>query len=353
MAPRNLEPRVTLAQSLVVGLPGPTLSPADRALVAEHGVGGIILFARNIAEKDPHQIWELNRELQSIAAGAGKPPLLIMVDQEGGSVARLRGPFTHQPDLCQLGEAAPRALAEHGARLAAELLAAGFNWDLAPVMDVHSLPDGIMAKRSLSGNPQRVAELGAAFIQGMQQAGCLACAKHFPGLGRTTLDTHRDLPRVDLSLDQLTQLELIPFKAAASARVAGIMVCHAVFSQIDPDSPASLSPKVIGGLLRGELAYEGLVLSDDLEMGAVTNHLPVSEAVVQAYLAGCDLVLVCHRPELALQALDTLVAMVERGELSKERVARTGQAIARIKAGLPAGPPEYSHLADLLGIATA
>ncbi len=332
----------SLAQSLVVGLPGPEAGPDELALVAEQGLGGVILFARNV--ESPAQVWRLNYDLRRAAANAERPPLWVMVDQEGGSVARLKAPFTDGPDLAALGEAGEEALYAHGARLGREMLAAGFNWDLAPVLDVHAIPEGIMARRSLGPDPERVGRLGAAFIRGMQEAGCLACAKHFPGLGRTTADTHKVLPTVNLSRSELEAVELPPFRAAAQAGVAGVMICHAVYPALDPARPASLSAPVIQGVLRGELGYQGLVISDDLEMGAVVGHLAPDEAAVEAYLAGGDVLLMCHRPELALSALERLTDLVMAGEVDPALVAEKARRIVRGKQALAFLPPDLGEL---------
>jgi len=338
--------RAALAQSFIVGIAGLEASERELALFGAHGLGGVILFARNLA--GPLEVWELNYRLRRAAAEAERPPLMVMVDQEGGSVARLGPPFTHGPDLADLGGDSVEGLAAHGGRMGRELIAAGFNWDLAPVLDVHAHPAGVMARRSLGGDPERVARLGAAFIQGMQDAGCMACAKHFPGLGRTTADTHRERPTVDLSRDELEAMELVPFRAAVAAGVAGSMVCHAVFSALDPGRPASLSPAVVEGLLRGGLGYGGLVLTDDLEMGAIAHDMDPAQAAVEAYLAGCDLLLICHRPELALAALDRLEDMARAGEISPERVWAGWRRIMAVKQRLEPLPPDPGVMAGLL-----
>ncbi|KMY66771.1 hypothetical protein AAU61_16015 [Desulfocarbo indianensis] len=341
-----LTPRAILAQSFVVGIPGPQAGDRELRLAGHEGLGGVILFKRNV--ESPAQVWELNYRLRRAAAEAERPPLFIMVDQEGGSVARLHEPFCDGPGLSELGRARPFELRAHGALLGRQLTAAGFNWNLAPVMDVHAVAGGIMQRRSLGSDAERVAKLGAAFILGQQEAGCLACAKHFPGLGRTTADTHRERPRVALSRRDLEEVELIPFRRAAEVGVSGVMVCHAVFESLDDSSPASLSPAVIEGLLRKEIGYQGLVLSDDLEMGAVAAELEPDQAAVRAYLAGCDLVLVCHRAELALQALDRLTALAEAGEISQERIWASHHRIQAAKNRLAALPESLSQLSAVL-----
>jgi beta-N-acetylhexosaminidase len=342
--------RFRLAQSLVVGLEGPSATPRELAWLSEEGLGGVILFSRNLGS--PREVWELNHSLSLAAREAGRPTPFIMVDQEGGSVVRLKAPFTEGPDLAELGRQGEVAVMRHqGVRVGAELRAAGFNFNLAPVLDVHAVADGVMARRSLGADPVLVGELGTAYVQGLQAAGCLACAKHFPGLGRTTLDTHRERPRVELSRDELEEVELKPFRRAIAAGVAGVMVCHAVYEALDPGCPASLSPLVVDDLLRREMGFGGLIISDDLEMGALAADLTPAQAAVKAYLAGNDLLLICHHPEHALAALDELVGMAEAGEIDPARVAGSAGRIARFKAGLLPGGADFGLLEKILASA--
>jgi len=343
--------RGALAQALVVGIAGAEATEEELRLFSEYGLGGVILFARNV--KGPEQVWELNQSLRQAAAEAGRPPLFVMVDQEGGSVARLKAPFTDGPDFRDLGEnAGPKELMAHGARLGRELVAAGFNWNLAPVLDVHAIEDGVMQRRSLGGEPERVAELGAAFIQGLQSSGCLSCAKHFPGLGRTTLDTHREKPVVALSRHDLEGLELIPFRRAVAENVAGIMVCHAVFKALDPLNPASLSPAVVQGLLREDLGFEGLILTDDLEMAAISASGDPAQAAVAAYLAGCDLLLICHHARFALNALDMLMGMAKEGRISPRRIRSGMDRVLAAKKKLNPLPGPLAGLTRIWGATT-
>lgn len=342
--------RLKLAQSLVVGLEGLTATPRELAWLAEEGLGGAILFSRNIGS--PREVWELNRSLDQAARAAGRPAPFIMVDQEGGTVARLKAPFSSWPDLAELGRTGQTAVLRHqGVRVGAELRAAGFNFNLAPVLDVHAIDDGVMARRSLGADPVMVGELGTAYIQGLQAAGCLACAKHFPGLGRTTLDTHRERPVVELGLDDLMEVELKPFRRAIAAGVAGVMVCHAAFTALDPAHPASLSALVVEELLRGELGFAGLVLSDDLEMGAIVADLSPAQAAVAAYQAGCDLLLICQHAEFALEALDALEALALAGEIAPARVEASHERIQRFKAGLLPARADYAMLEKILASA--
>jgi beta-N-acetylhexosaminidase len=182
----------------------------------------------------------------------------------------------------------------------------------------------------------------------MQAAGCLACAKHFPGLGRTTKDTHREKPVVGLSRPEMEGMELVPFNRAVAEKAAGIMVCHAVFTALDPLNPASLSPAVVGGLLRGEMEYDGLILTDDLEMAAVSAGRDPAQAAVSAYLAGCDLLLICHHPRFALEALEVLVRMAKEGRLNQKRIQEGLDRVLAAKSKLAPLPGPLAGLTRLL-----
>jgi beta-N-acetylhexosaminidase len=213
----------------------------------------------------------------------------------------------------------------------------GIDQDYAPVVDVDSNPlNPVIGDRALSRDPAEVARLGAALIRGIQSAGVAACAKHFPGHGDTLQDSHRALPRLPHGLERLRAVELPPFRAAARAGVAAVMTAHVVFEALDPERPATLSHRVLR-LLREECGFRGAVLSDDLEMQAVAGHFPLEVAVPAAVNAGADGLLVCHRAEAQHRAIDALHRAVERGLVSRERLA---EARGRMAALLRwAGPP--------------
>jgi beta-N-acetylhexosaminidase len=338
----NMEVRAQLAQSLIVGCPGLEMDSFTGELIAA-GVGGVILFAANYAS--PLQLWNLTNQLQEAARQAGRPGLFIMVDQEGGSVARLKAPFTHECDFSAFRQSAEEDMYAYGRRIGRELTGAGINWNLAPVVDVNLRPEGIMARRSLGHDPVKVGKLAGAYIKGLRAAGCMACAKHFPGLGRTDADTHKLAVSVDLSLKELARMELKPFRAAVAAGVDGVLVSHAVFRALDPDYPSSLSPLVIEGLLRGECAFERLVLSDDLSMGAVP--LAPDLAAAAAYQAGTDLLLLCRGAAYAEAALDLLTEEYKKGRISQARLSAGSRRIGKAKAYLP-GNTSYEDLMKIL-----
>jgi len=322
-----------IATLFTVGFHGTTPSPEVLELL-RRGVGGVILFSRNVI--DAEQVATLVAELKR-AAGR---PLLVSIDQEGGRVARLRAPqgFTELPPMRAIGETRDAALAfEVGALLGRELRAVGVDQDYAPVVDVDTNPrNPVIGDRSFSRDPGEVARLGAALASGLQSAGVAACAKHFPGHGDTSQDSHQALPHLAHDLERLRAVELVPFRALARAGVASVMTAHVVFDALDAGRPATLSAPVLR-LLREACGYDGCVVSDDLEMKAVADHFPLEEAVPAAFAAGVDSLLVCHQAELQHRAIDLARTAVESGAVSRERLAEASRRVAALLRW--AGPP--------------
>jgi beta-N-acetylhexosaminidase len=317
---------------LCVGFHGTSPSPEVLELV-RRGAYGVILFARNVESAE--QVAELSAALKR-AAGR---PLLVSVDQEGGRVARMRGPhgFTELPPMRALGRTGDPELARAvGALLGRELRAVGIDQDYAPVVDVDTNPaNPVIGDRSFGRDPFVVGRLGAALARGLQSVGVAACAKHFPGHGDTSQDSHQVLPHLSHPLARLAQVELVPFRALAAAGVASVMTAHVVFDALDDRLPATLSRPVLD-LLRERCGFDGCVVSDDLEMKAVMEHFPLEEAVPAAVAAGVDGLLVCHRADLQHRTIDLLRGAVERGAVSHARLA---EARARVSALLGwAGP---------------
>lgn len=301
----------------MVGFEGHAASADVRRLIRDYRAASVILFARNV--DTPEQVAELVRELQAIARDAGHElPLLIAVDQEGGRVARLRAPWTEWPPLRALGRLDSEEHARRmGEALAAELVACGIRCDFAPVVDVDTNPrNPVIGDRSFGDDPERVGRLGAAMIRGLQDGGVVACAKHFPGHGDTDVDSHLALPAVDHSRSRLEDVELRPFRAAIAAGVASIMTAHVLVRELDDRLPATLSPVVIDGLLRRGLKYDGVIVSDDLEMKAVADRWRPSESAPLAAQAGCDLLPVCKDHDAQAEAIEGLVRAVETEALA-------------------------------------
>jgi beta-N-acetylhexosaminidase len=319
-----------VGQRFMVGFDGHAASADVKHVIRDLGVGHVILFARNVAE--PEQVAELVRELQAVAREARHDlPLLIAVDQEGGRVARLREPWTLWPPQRAIGRAGSEELARRmGGALALELKACGIRCDLAPVVDVDSNPKNpIIGDRSFGEDPDLVGRLGAALIQGLQEGGVAACAKHFPGHGDTDVDSHLALPVVEHSRSRLEEVELPPFRKAIEAGVATIMTAHVVVRELDPDVPATLSPAIIDALLRQQMGYGGVIVSDDLEMKAVAAHWKPADAAVRAVRAGCDVLPVCASADAQVEAIEGVVRAYESEEL---RFADMDAADQRVRA---------------------
>lgn len=322
----------TVSQSaallLIGGFDGPQIPDELRRLTEEERLGGVILFSRNII--DLPQTAGLVADLKAL----GPQPLWIAVDQEGGRVARLPAPFPQFPPARTLGEAASATQVERAGKVMARALRLiGFDQTYAPVLDVDSNPDNpVIGDRAFSRDPARVAELGTAFIRGLQAGGVAACGKHFPGHGDTELDSHLALPTLAHPLRRMLEVELVPFKAAVRAGVASIMSAHIVFSAFDPELPATLSPQVLGPLLRDRLGFEGVLVSDDLEMAAIADHYGVEEAAVMAVQAGCDQLLICHHLDWVERAHGALVQAVEEGRLARARLEEAADRVRAMRA---------------------
>jgi beta-N-acetylhexosaminidase len=314
------------AALLCVGFHG-TSPSADVLTLIRRGVSGVILFSRNIESAE--QVAGLTSALKRAASR----PLLVAIDQEGGRVARLRAAqgFTELPPMRAIGAAGDERLAFGvGAMLGRELHAVGIDQDYAPVVDVDTNPaNPVIGDRALSSDPDVVARLGAALALGLQAEGVAACAKHFPGHGDTSQDSHVDLPRLPHGLERLRRVELPPFRALSQAGVAAVMTAHVVFEALDPTRPATLSPPVMR-LLREEMGFQGCCVSDDLEMRAVAGHYPLEEAAPGAIAAGVDQLLVCHTAELQHRAIDLIRDAVDEGRISRERLAEARARVARL-----------------------
>ncbi len=295
-------------QLLFAGFEGTRL-PRDLAdLIAAGRLGGVVLFARNL--QGPEQARALVDALH--ASAPPDTPLTVAIDQEGGRVQRLRAPWTEWPPMRRLGERDSLEDVRQLARaLGRELADLRIDLDFAPVVDVDTNPDNpVIGDRSFSRDPEQVGRLAAAFVAALQDEGVAACAKHFPGHGDTSVDSHLDLPRIDHDLSRLRATEIPPFQAAIDAGVASIMTAHILLPQLSQHMPATLSREVLQ-ILRSDLGYDGLVFGDDFEMAAVAEHFTPEQATEAALAAGVDAVMVCKRADLRDQVLAALEAAPE------------------------------------------
>ena len=320
----DLATRADIGQLLWVGFDG-TEAPAPLlARIAAGDVGAAILFARNIQDID-----QLTRLIAALHDAAPADPLLVALDQEGGRVQRVRAPATVWPPMLRLGEHPDAdALAEPvGRALGDELAALGFDVDFAPVLDVLTNPENpVIGDRAFATTPERVATLAGAFARGLAAAGVIPCGKHFPGHGDTHLDSHLALPRVDQPAERLRSVELAPFAALPDLPL--LMTAHVVFPAFD-EVPATLSTRILGDILRRELGYRGVVLSDDMEMKAIADHFGIADASVRAIRAGCDGLLLCHAEALQHEVHEALLHAAEKDSGLR---ARIGEAAARVRA---------------------
>lgn len=329
----SLEEKV--GQMVMAGFPGKLPEAEVRTLIEKWHLGGVILFSRNLS--DPFQTAYLVNELQKMAASSGAGiPLFVAADQEGGYVTRLPGatPFPGNMGLGAAGDAElARRVAEATAR---ELRACGINMNFAPVVDVNSNPNNpVIGIRSFGESPEGVARLGVAMIQGFQKEGVSATAKHFPGHGDTSLDSHIDLPTVPHDRKRLKDVELKPFQAAVDAGVDAIMTAHVTFPAVEPKPgmPATLSRAVLTGLLRQEMGFGGLIVTDAMEMGAIVKNFGLGEAAVMAVNAGADMVLIGWPKDWqdAVRVADALIQAAKSGEIPMARVDESVRRILAVK----------------------
>lgn len=337
LADLTLEEKI--GQMLWVGLAGPELDAQAEALLAAGKAGGVILFARN--GTDPLAVRGLTDQLQATVAKRDRatPALVVMVDQEGGLVQRYRAPLTDWPGNMALGAAADRDLAyQMAAATAAELRSLGIHMNLAPVADVNNNPNNpVIGLRSFGEDVRAVSALVAATVRGYQDHGVMAVVKHFPGHGDTEVDSHHALPVIDHTLERLEAVELPPFAAAMEAGVSAVMAAHINFPALAPDSkPATLSPAVLTGLLRERLTYQGVVVTDAMEMAALAGTTGVAEGLVEAVLAGADALLVAESfaEQAAFHA--ALVSAVQQGRIPEARIEAAVRRLLLLKgeAGL-------------------
>ncbi len=333
---------------LILGGFGGEELPSDYAAALAKGErGGAILFRRNLSS--PAQALSLTKQIHAAMKGSGGAPALVAIDQEGGRVRRLKAPLLELPPMKVLGAhwGAP-ALEALGSAVASELLACGFNLNFAPVLDTDSNPaNPVIGDRAFSASPKAVAELGLAFARGLSAGGVSPCGKHFPGHGDTASDSHLTLPRLPHALERLRDVELVPFRAASQAKLPSLMTAHIVFEALEPELPATLSPKVVTGVLRNELGFQGVVFSDCLEMQAISDTWPAAEASVLAVAAGCDCVLICHRMDRQDAALEALVNECQRSPVFRARVAEAASRLEALARAFPPHPQTLEHLEAL------
>jgi beta-N-acetylhexosaminidase len=328
LAPSRLTSREKIGQLFMIGFLGTSVTPDLASFIKTYKPGGVILFSRNLESVE--QMVDLTNDLQTCSRHS---PLLISIDQEGGRVSRLPKGFTIFPPCNLLGRHNSTELAyAAAATIAKELRAVGVNMNMAPVLDVNSNPDNpVIGDRAFGTTPDVVCELGGATAEGLQDNRVIACGKHFPGHGDTNADSHKELPVVEASRERLEAIEFPPFRRAVQRGVASMMTAHVLYRALDPELPATLSPAIITDFLRQELRYDGVVLTDDLEMHAIIDHYGVEDAAVRAVLAGCDVLLICQDRDREVAAFDAVEQAVASSTISIERLDLSAGRIAKLK----------------------
>lgn len=309
----------------MAGFEGTTLPSAMRELLTQ-GLAGVAVYARNFINIEG--LTKLNAEIRAAANG----PVLIGMDQEGGTRFSLPAPFTQWPSPAELGSMGDEnAVRDIGRAIGRELSAVGCNLNFAPMLDLHINPSSpVTMVRSFSADPVLVGRMGAAFLAGLAETGVLGCAKHFPGHGDTFVDPHKNLPVFHGTAERLEQVELVPFASAIAANVATIMTAHILLPKIDAEFPASISRTMLTKTLRGRMNFQGLILADDLGMGAITKRYAVGEAAVATFSAGTDIAMLCHDAGLIPEAFLATTHAVEQGILCQGEWIAANERVERV-----------------------
>ncbi|MDU1053185.1 beta-N-acetylhexosaminidase [Clostridium baratii] len=308
-----------IGQLVISGFYGPTLDENILKLVKEDKISGVILFNRNV--KDSSQLLSLNNSLKESNKN-NKLPLFISVDEEGGSVTRMPSDIKRLPTNKYIGSLNNKDLSyKVGEILGEQLSYFGFNMNFAPVLDINSNPNNpVIGNRSFGNNKDIVASLGTSTMKGIQSKNIISVVKHFPGHGDTSVDSHVNLPVVNYDINRLNSFEFVPFKTAIQNGANAVMVGHILLPKIDNKYPSSMSYEIVTNILRKDLGFDGLVVSDDMTMGAIKENYSIEEASVKSINAGVDLLLVCQKYENTENVLKALKEAVLNGTISKERL---------------------------------
>lgn len=331
---KSLTQREKIGQLIMAGFHGTEVTKELENLIREYKVGNILLFTRNV--QSAAQLYKLNQDLQRIAMDALGMPMYISIDQEGGMVTRIFDDATFFPGAMTMAATFDSKNAYNlGDLMGKQLISLGINMNLAPVLDVNSNPKNpVIGVRSFSDKPEMVSEFGIANMKGMQNH-VVATAKHFPGHGDTYLDSHLALPTVTKPLSDLAKFEFKPFKAAIDAGIKAIMSSHINFTALTEDGlPITLSKRALQGLLREEMGFEGLIVTDGIEMKAIHNHWGAIEATLMSVNAGANLVCICHDMPYQIGASDRLMQALETGELLESTLDERVERILKFKSEL-------------------
>ena len=323
----NMSDADKVGQLLMIGIHGKILNDDAKFMLNEYRVGGIILFDRNMESKD--QVKSLITDINKTGKSAGLTPLFIGIDQEGGAVARMEDQLIKVPPAEELGKEPIEQAVSLAKQSGTELKDLGFNINFAPVADL-----GLTYGRSFSTNPDDVVRYASAVGKAYDEAGLWYSYKHFPGIGKTDIDLHADTSVVPVSKETLLNEDtkvFVDLIKQSKPNTYAIMVSHAMYPQIDPDHPSSLSKAIITDWLRKDMGYNGVVVTDDMDMGALAKHYTFGDMAVQSILAGSDILLVCHEYEHMQEAYNGLMKAVKDGRISKERLDKSVKRILLMK----------------------
>ena len=323
----NMSDADKVGQLLMIGIHGKTLNDDAKFMLNEYRVGGIILFDRNMESKD--QVKSLITDINKTGKSAGLTPLFIGIDQEGGAVARMEDQLIKVPPAEEVGKESVEQAVSLAKQSGTELKDLGFNINFAPVADL-----GLTYGRSFSTNPDDVVRYASAVGKAYDEAGLWYSYKHFPGIGKTDVDLHADTSVVPVSKETLLNEDtkvFVDLIKQSKPNTYAIMVSHAMYPQIDPDHPSSLSKAIITDWLRKDMGYNGVVVTDDMDMGALAKHYTFGDMAVQSILAGSDILLVCHEYEHMQEVYNGLMKAVKEGRISKDRLDESVKRILLMK----------------------
>lgn len=341
-----------LGQCFMIGFEGLEPSEEVRQFISNNNIGSIVLFNRNL--DGPAQIADLSNELQEIAiSGGSASPLFIGIDMEGGRMAELKAPFTQWPAMKFLGEIGSASLGfKFAEMLGKELLAVGINLNFSPVVDIATNPDNkVIGDRAFSSDPEMVARLSSSVVRGFVKSGLLPCVKHYPGHGDTVADSHEELPVITHDEGRLNDVEFVPFKKAFRARADLLMTAHIRCEKLDPKWPATLSPYLLKDVLREKLGFRNLVLADNMEMKAISQNFGTEEAAVQAFKAGCNIVMYSSSLDEQKKAFEAVTKAFVDGDIPMEVLDSSLALVTKVKSKFLKGykPVDVTGISKIVG----
>ncbi|MCF6462973.1 beta-N-acetylhexosaminidase [Clostridium sp. Cult1] len=319
-----------IGQLMIIGINGLTIDDHTKEMIEKYHIGGFILFKYNIA--DENQTLELLNNLKKVNS-TNPIPLFLSIDEEGGRVSRLPNSFIKLPAAKRIGDINDKDISlEYGKIIGKRLKSLGFNMNFGPVLDVNSNPQNpVIGDRAFGSSSKTVVDNGMQVMKGIKSENIVAAVKHFPGHGDTNMDSHIDLPVIEKDLNDLEKIELVPFKESIKQGVDTIMIGHILFPKLDNQYPATLSKEIITGLLREKLSYEGLIISDDMTMGAIIKNYTIEEAAIKFLKAGGDLLLICHGYENHVKIINRIKEEVNKGSISEDELDEKLYRIIQIK----------------------